>query len=60
MDKLTTIKKGGKTLVSVRAYQGDAMTLLAMSIDESITKNFTGFSIRVKSFRYIKQHRTNL
>jgi hypothetical protein len=38
MDKLTTIKKGGKTLVSVRAYQGDAMTLLAMSIDESITK----------------------
>jgi hypothetical protein len=47
MDKLTTVKKGAKTLVSVRAYQGDAMTLLAMSIDKSIVDNFTGFTIQV-------------
>src|ERR1051325_8586218 len=47
MDKLTIKKKGNTTLVSVRAYKGDAMTLLAMSIDESMTKDFTGFTIQV-------------
>ena len=36
-------KKG----VSLRAYKGDAMTLLAMDLDKSKTKNFTGFSIFV-------------
>jgi len=33
--------------VSVRAYRGDAMTLLAFDLDESKTKNLTGFSVRV-------------
>lgn len=33
--------------VSVRAYKGDAMTLLAFDLDESKTKNFAGFSIRI-------------
>ncbi len=47
MDTLTTVKKAGTMLVSVRAYKGDAMTLLAMSIDKSITKDFTGFTIKV-------------
>lgn len=37
-----------KNGVSVKAHKGDAMTLLAMSLDESITENFTGFSILVK------------
>ena len=36
-------KKG----VSVRAYKGDAMTLLAFDLDESKTENFAGFSIRI-------------
>ena len=47
MDKLSTVKKNGVALVSVRAYKGDAMTLLAMSIDKSIKKDFTGFTVRV-------------
>lgn len=47
MDKLSTVKKNGVTLVSVRAYRGDAMTLLAMSIDKSIKKDFTGFTVKV-------------
>ncbi|MBS1655428.1 MAG: NgoFVII family restriction endonuclease, partial [Bacteroidetes bacterium] len=47
MDILSSIKKGGIELVSVRAYKGDAMTLLAMSIDETLKTGFTGFSIRV-------------
>lgn len=47
MDKLSTVKKGGVALVSVRAYKGDAMTLLAMSLDQSIIENFTGFTIKV-------------
>ena len=36
-----------KNGVSVRAYRGDAMTLLAFDLDESKTENFTGFSVRV-------------
>src|SRR5437867_702717 len=36
-----------KTGVSVRAYQGDAMTLLAFDLDESKTENFAGFSVRI-------------
>jgi len=36
-----------KNGVSVRAYKGDAMTLLAFDLDESKTPNFTGFSIRI-------------
>ncbi|KAA9036652.1 hypothetical protein FW778_18745 [Ginsengibacter hankyongi] len=38
------VKKNG---VSVRAYKGDAMTLLCFDVDENIIKNFTGFSIKV-------------
>lgn len=33
--------------LSVKAYKGDAMTLLAFNLDKSKTNNFTGFSIRV-------------
>jgi hypothetical protein len=31
----------------VRAYKGDAMTLLALDLTENLLENFTGFSIRV-------------
>ena len=37
-------KKNG---VSVRAYKGDAMTLLCFDINKKITENFTGFTIKV-------------
>lgn len=37
-------KKNG---VSVRAYKGDAMTLLCFDVDKKIIENFTGFSIKV-------------
>lgn len=37
-------KKNG---VSVRAYKGDAMTLLCFDVDKKIIKNFTGFTIKV-------------
>jgi len=43
-----SVKKDGKVLVSARAYKGDAMTLLAFDLDESMLENFVGFSIRVK------------
>jgi len=36
-----------KNGVSVRAYQGDAMMLLAFDLDESKTENFAGFSVRI-------------
>jgi phosphatidylserine/phosphatidylglycerophosphate/cardiolipin synthase-like enzyme len=36
-----------KNGVSVAAYQGDAMTLLAFDLEKNKTTNFTGFSIRV-------------
>lgn len=36
--------------VTVRAYRGDAMTLLAFNIDESLLKsNFVGFSVKYKT-----------
>ena len=38
------IKKNG---VSVRAYRGDAMTLLCFDLDKKILENFSGFSIKV-------------
>src|ERR1044071_8165740 len=38
-------KKG----VSVYAYKGDAMTLLAFDLDEQLTGNFAGFTIKVKA-----------
>lgn len=38
-------KKG----VSVFAYKGDAMTLLAFDLDKALTKNFVGFTIKVNA-----------
>ena len=49
-----------KTGVSVRAYQGDAMTLLAFDLDESQTKNFAGFSIRITAGTRKPYYLTNL
>ena len=48
MEAFNSIKQGEKDLVSVRAYKGDAMTLLAFDLDESLVENFVGFSVRVK------------
>ncbi len=48
MEAFNSIKQGEKDLVSVRAYKGDAMTLLAFDLDESLLENFVGFSVRVK------------
>ncbi len=48
MEAFNSIKQGEKDLVCVRAYRGDAMTLLAFDLDESPTENFVGFSVRVK------------
>lgn len=49
MDKLESAKKDGIELVWVRAYKGDAMTLLAFDLHESKLENFVGFSIRIKA-----------
>ena len=49
-----------KTGVSIRAYQGDAMTLLAFDLDESQTKNFAGFSIRITAGTRKPYYLTNL
>ena len=35
--------------VSVYAYKGDAMTLLAFDLDKPLTKNFVGFTIKVSA-----------
>jgi hypothetical protein len=40
-------KSNSKNGVSVRAYQGDAMTLLAFDLAESKKENFTGFTVRI-------------
>jgi len=47
MEVFNSVKQNGIDLVSVRAYEGDAMTLLAFDLDKSLLKNFTGFSIKV-------------
>jgi PLD-like domain len=49
MDVPVSVKKGSKTLVSMRAYKGDAMTLLAFDLDKSLLDNFAGFSIHIKA-----------
>jgi phosphatidylserine/phosphatidylglycerophosphate/cardiolipin synthase-like enzyme len=41
------VKRDNQVLVSARAYKGDAMTLLAFDLHESMLENFVGFSIRV-------------
>jgi phosphatidylserine/phosphatidylglycerophosphate/cardiolipin synthase-like enzyme len=47
MDVPGFVKDGETVLVSVRAYKGDAMTLMAFDLHESLLPNLTGFSIRV-------------
>ncbi len=47
MEVFNSIKQGDKDLVSVRAYKGDAMILLAFDLDSTLLENFVGFSIRV-------------
>jgi hypothetical protein len=47
MEAFSSIRKADKLLASVRAYKGDAMTLLSFDLDESLLENFVGFSIRV-------------
>ena len=49
-----------KNGVTVRAYKGDAMTLLAFDLDESKTENFTGFTIRIKPGTRAPYFMTNL
>ena len=41
-------KHATKNGVSVRAYKGDAMTLLAFDLTAALTKNLVGFSISYK------------
>jgi phosphatidylserine/phosphatidylglycerophosphate/cardiolipin synthase-like enzyme len=49
MDLLKSAPEKGKKLVWVRAYKGDAMTLLAFDLHESKLENFVGFSIHIKA-----------
>jgi len=43
-------ERNAKNGVTVKAYRGDAMTLLAFNIEENLLKsNFVGFSIRYKT-----------
>jgi phosphatidylserine/phosphatidylglycerophosphate/cardiolipin synthase-like enzyme len=46
MEKFKSIKSGGVDLISVRAYQGDAMTLLCFDLDASLLDSLAGFTIR--------------
>lgn len=48
MDVFDSVKSGGKDIVSVRAYKGDAMTFLCFDLDESKLTDLTGFSIFVR------------
>jgi hypothetical protein len=48
MEEFRSLKKDGRDLISVRAYKGDATTLLAFDLDKSLVDNFVGFTIRVK------------
>ncbi len=57
MEVFSSKKKGGKELVRVRAYRGDAMTLLCFDVDQSILAGLAGFTIEFetaigKSFIY--------
>ena len=54
--KFPTQKNG----VSVRAYQEDAMTLLAFDLDQSKTKNFAGFSVPITPGPRKRYYLTNL
>src|SRR6266436_897578 len=35
--------------LTIKAYKGDAMTLLAFDLDQSMLKDFIGFSIHLKA-----------
>jgi phosphatidylserine/phosphatidylglycerophosphate/cardiolipin synthase-like enzyme len=48
MEAVNSIYDGNKCLVSVRAYHGDAMTMLAFDLDESLLEDFIGFSIKIQ------------
>ena len=49
MEVYESVKKAAKTLVAVRAYKGDAMTLLAFDLHKTMLDNFAGFSIHIKA-----------
>jgi phosphatidylserine/phosphatidylglycerophosphate/cardiolipin synthase-like enzyme len=53
-------KSKSKNGVSVRAYKGDAMTLLAFDLAESKKQNFTGFTIRITPGTRAPYFMTNL
>ena len=58
MEVFNSIKStdGTKDLISVRAYKGDAMTLLCFDVDKSLTAGLAGFAIKFscnKSNRFI-------
>ena len=48
MEVFDSVKAGGKDIVSVRAYKGDAMTFLCFDLDASKLQDLTGFSIRIR------------
>lgn len=51
MEVFNSIKStdGTKDLISVRAYKGDAMTLLCFDVDESLSQGLAGFTIHFKN-----------
>jgi phosphatidylserine/phosphatidylglycerophosphate/cardiolipin synthase-like enzyme len=48
MSYFSFVNKNNVNLVSLRAYQGDALTFLAFDLDASLLDGFSGFSIKVK------------
>ncbi len=60
MQKPGFVKRDNKVLVSARAYKGDAMTLLAFDVDESLLESFVGFSIRVTQGKRKPYYLSNL
>ncbi|MCX6350632.1 MAG: phospholipase D-like domain-containing protein [Bacteroidetes bacterium] len=59
MEVSGSVKKGKKELVSIRAYKGDAMTLLAFNLDESLLPDCIGFSIHIKSGKKLDYYLLN-
>lgn len=51
MEVFNSIKSGGKNMISVRAYKGDAMTLLCFDVDESLSESLAGFTIKFVNAR---------
>ena len=48
MEVSGTAKKNGKDVVFIKAYKGDAMSLLAFDLDEDLRENLAGFTIFYK------------